>query len=65
MLDTSDMFGGGSCPAVNHLVVPVGDSNFTWDIDYGPFCHFVLMMKPGIIAIAMLSALFIIFKRGG
>ncbi|WP_145964282.1 virulence factor TspB C-terminal domain-related protein [Chromobacterium phragmitis] len=64
MLDESDMFGGGSCPATRSVAVPVGDMTWNWDIDFSPFCRFVLLLRPGVIAVAMLTALFIIFKRG-
>lgn len=64
MLDTSDFFGGGSCPAPHVLSVNVGFSVWNWNVEYDPLCRFILMMRPGVIAVSMLTALFIIFKRG-
>lgn len=64
MLDTSDFFGGGSCPAPHTVSVNVWLSTWNWQVDYDPLCRFILMMRPGVIAVSMLTALFIIFKRG-
>lgn len=64
MLDTSDFFGGGSCPAPHTVSVNVWLSTWNWQVEYDPLCRFILMMRPGVIAVSMLSALFIIFKRG-
>lgn len=64
MLDTSDFFGGGSCPAPHTVAVNVWLSTWNWQVDYDPLCRFILMMRPGVIAVSMLTALFIIFKRG-
>lgn len=64
MLDTTDFFGGGSCPAPHTVSVNVWLSIWNWQVDYDPLCRFILMMRPGVIAVSMLTALFIIFKRG-
>ncbi|WP_146131793.1 virulence factor TspB C-terminal domain-related protein [Chromobacterium amazonense] len=63
MLDTTDLFGGGSCPAPYTVNVPIYTWVWNWSIDYMPICKMVLMLRPVLIASAMLLALFIIFGR--
>ncbi len=63
MLDTTDLFGGGSCPPPYVVNVPIYTWVWNWTIDYMPICKMVLMLRPVLIASAMLLALFIIFGR--
>ncbi|WP_146176079.1 virulence factor TspB C-terminal domain-related protein [Chromobacterium haemolyticum] len=63
MLDTSDFFGGGTCPAPYVLSVPISSWVWQWNITYEPLCNFVLLLRPGIIACAFIAALYIIFAN--
>ncbi|WP_146176682.1 virulence factor TspB C-terminal domain-related protein [Chromobacterium sp. Panama] len=63
MLDTSDFFGGGSCPAPYTLNVPIAFSTWQWNITYEPLCKFVLLLRPGIIACSFVAAIYIIFAN--
>ncbi|WP_199052706.1 virulence factor TspB C-terminal domain-related protein [Aquitalea sp. ASV15] len=63
MLDTTDFFGGGACPAPKVVVVPLYITEWNWSIDYSPFCDIVSRLRPAVIACGFLVAGAIILKR--
>lgn len=63
MLDTSDFFGGGSCPAPYVVVVPLYFTQWDWTIDYGPFCMIISKLRPVVIACGFIVAVSLVVRR--
>lgn len=56
----SSGIGGGSCPSPETLSVSVGGYSANLEFEYTPICTFGGMMKPLVVATAMVLAVFIV-----
>ena len=63
--DTDYLRFGGQCPATPSTSLSVGAVSVPLSIDLTPLCDFVVMVRPAIIAMAYLSALFVVARAIG
>lgn len=63
--DTDYLRFGGQCPATPSTSLSVGAVSVPLSIDLTPLCDFVVMVRPAILAMAYLSALFVVARAIG
>lgn len=63
--DTEYLRFGGQCPATPSTSLSVGAVSVPLSIDLTPLCDFVVMVRPAILAMAYLSALFVVARAIG
>lgn len=63
--DTDYLRFGGKCPATPSTSLSVGAVSVPLSIDLTPLCDFVVLVRPAIIAMAYLSALFVVARAIG
>lgn len=63
--DTDYLRFGGQCPASPSTSFSVGAVSVPLSIDLTPLCDFVVLVRPAILAMAYLSALFVVARAIG